>query len=111
MPVCGRRGEQFLRRFRQHLLPRGFTKIRHYGLLANHASSRLIAQARATLALAPAPPASAPLPDPTPPRCPHCGDTRLHVRGLLRPDGRFIAVRSARVVPAVVISAASRGPP
>ncbi len=34
----------------QHLLSRGFTKIRHYGLLANHARSRLIAQARAALA-------------------------------------------------------------
>ena len=28
-------GEEFLRRFVQHVLPRGFVKIRHYGLLAN----------------------------------------------------------------------------
>ncbi len=27
--------EEFLRRFVQHVLPRGFTKIRHYGLLAS----------------------------------------------------------------------------
>ncbi len=27
---------EFLRRFSQHLLPRGFVKIRYYGLLANH---------------------------------------------------------------------------
>jgi hypothetical protein len=27
--------EEFLRRFVQHVLPRGFVKIRHYGLLAN----------------------------------------------------------------------------
>jgi hypothetical protein len=27
--------EEFLRRFLQHVLPRGFVKIRHYGLLAN----------------------------------------------------------------------------
>ena len=26
---------EFLRRFVQHILPHGFTKIRHYGLLAN----------------------------------------------------------------------------
>ena len=107
--------DEFLRRFRQHLLPRGFTKIRHYGLLANHARSRLIAQARGALAesspAVPALPASAPPPDPAPPRCPHCGDTRLYVRGLLRPDGRFVAVRAARVVPAAVIAAAIRGPP
>src|SRR5260370_20852400 len=25
----------FLRRFRQHVLPKGFVKVRHYGLLAN----------------------------------------------------------------------------
>jgi hypothetical protein len=28
--------EEFLRRFSQHILPKGFVKIRHYGLLANH---------------------------------------------------------------------------
>jgi Putative transposase len=27
--------EEFLRRIVQHVLPRGFVKIRHYGLLAN----------------------------------------------------------------------------
>jgi hypothetical protein len=26
---------EFLRRFVQHVLPHGFTKVRHYGLLAN----------------------------------------------------------------------------
>ena len=29
---------EFLRRFVQHVLPRGFVKIRHYGLLANRAT-------------------------------------------------------------------------
>jgi len=34
--------EEFLRRFLQHVLPRGFVKIRHYGLLANrHRQQRL----------------------------------------------------------------------
>ncbi len=28
-------GEEFLRRFLTHVLPRGFVKVRHYGLLAN----------------------------------------------------------------------------
>ena len=27
--------EEFLHRFVQHVLPKGFVKIRHYGLLAN----------------------------------------------------------------------------
>ena len=39
--------DEFLRRFRRHLLPRGFTKVRHYGLLANNARKALIPQARA----------------------------------------------------------------
>src|SRR5262249_35844743 len=34
--------EEFLRRFVQHVLPRGFVKIRHYGLLANrHRAAKL----------------------------------------------------------------------
>src|SRR5262249_44643286 len=27
--------EEFVRRFLQHVLPRGFVRVRHYGLLAN----------------------------------------------------------------------------
>jgi hypothetical protein len=37
--------DEFLRRFVQHVLPKSFVKIRHYGLLAN-------AQREARLALA-----------------------------------------------------------
>ena len=34
--------EEFLRRFTRHILPRGFVKARHYGLLANrHREDRL----------------------------------------------------------------------
>jgi Putative transposase len=29
-------GEEFLRRWVQHVLPRGFVKVRHYGLLSSH---------------------------------------------------------------------------
>ena len=29
------KGEEFIRRFEQHILPKGFTKIRTYGYLAN----------------------------------------------------------------------------
>jgi hypothetical protein len=42
-------GVKFLLRFCQHLLPRGFTRIRHYGLLANNRRKRDIAQARLRL--------------------------------------------------------------
>jgi hypothetical protein len=42
---------EFLRRFCLHVLPRGFTRIRHYGLLANRNKRALLARARAALAV------------------------------------------------------------
>jgi hypothetical protein len=80
--------EEFLRRFVQHVLPRGFVKIRHYGLLANrHREARLalcrrlllVAQVAARL-----PEGAAVVIEPAPPRCcPHCGGTRWVYRELL----------------------------
>jgi Putative transposase/Transposase zinc-binding domain len=72
--------DEFIRRFLLHVLPKGFHRIRHYGLLASAARQANIARARALLA-APEPP---PLPDPTTkaaatapthhrPPCPSCG--------------------------------------
>ncbi len=73
--------EEFMRRFLLHVLPQGFHRIRHYGLLANAARVQNLARARALLA-APAHPLLA-LPvamaDDPPPRapnvrpCPCCG--------------------------------------
>jgi hypothetical protein len=40
---------EFLRRFALHVLPRGFNRIRHYGLLANRNKRSLLARARAAL--------------------------------------------------------------
>jgi len=45
------RAEEFLRRWLQHILPRGFVKIRHYGLLANRGRSERLRVCRALLAL------------------------------------------------------------
>lgn len=45
---------EFLRRFTLHVLPRGFNRIRHHGLLANRNKRALLARARAALD-APAP--------------------------------------------------------
>lgn len=42
-------GVEFIRRLSLHLLPRGFSKIRHYGLLANNRKSQAIAKARLAL--------------------------------------------------------------
>jgi Putative transposase/Transposase zinc-binding domain len=76
---------EFLRRFVQHVLPTGFVKVRHYGLLANRRREELLAVSRRLLivaAVAPSSPADqsiggvgvAPA---EPPRCPHCGSARL----------------------------------
>jgi hypothetical protein len=76
-------GEEFLRRFVQHVLPKGFVKIRHYGLLASRGRNQRLARCRRLL-----------LPDTVAshlavggnsqgvrparePCCPHCGGTRL----------------------------------
>ena len=44
---------EFIRRFLLHVLPKGFHRIRHYGLLANGSRVENIAKARALLAVLP----------------------------------------------------------
>ena len=41
--------DEFIRRFLLHVLPRGFTRLRHYGLLANRSRTRKLALCRALL--------------------------------------------------------------
>jgi hypothetical protein len=72
---------EFLGRFLQHVLPKGFTKIRAYGLFSPAASKRR-GRARHLLALDPRRPQAAPAPEPaataTPVRaCPVCSSGRL----------------------------------
>jgi hypothetical protein len=49
-------GVQFIARFVQHVLPAGFKRIRHYGLLAPAAKTERLALTRALLAMPPANP-------------------------------------------------------
>jgi hypothetical protein len=114
---CTLDADEFLRRFRTHLLPHRFTKIRHYGLLANAARARLVPRARAALAALmagkkkPAPKrkragATAPPTDaaPWPPPCAQCGGTRVTFLGLTlvgRPGGADHARAARRVCAAV----------
>ena len=66
--------DEFIRRFLLHVLPKGFHRIRHYGLLAS--GTRKVHLERARHLLAVAPPAVAELPDEPPdtrPPCPCCG--------------------------------------
>jgi hypothetical protein len=70
--------DEFIRRFLLHCLPRGFHRIRHYGLLAGSTRKAHLERARQLLAVAP-PTADEPStepPDVRPP-CPCCGGTMI----------------------------------
>ena len=66
---------EFLRRFVQHVLPRGFVRIRYFGYLATACRTARLARARILLAQpVPAPPpADTVNPSATGWRCPSCG--------------------------------------
>ena len=74
---------EFIRRFLIHVLPSGFHRIRHYGLLASGARARNVARARQLLAHAQPcddiAAADAPNPEPKPfsHACPCCGGRML----------------------------------
>ena len=83
--------KEFLRRFLLHVVPTGFVRIRHYGLLANRTRQAKLARARQLLAIVAATPLLSPVsvpatdtgPSPTAAaRCPHCAGT--HWRSIAR---------------------------
>ena len=77
--------DEFIRRFLLHVLPRGFHRIRHYGLLA--ASSRKASLARARELLATAAPAVEETPDEprdVRPVCPCCGGSMIVIETFAR---------------------------
>ncbi len=78
--------EEFLRRFVQHVLPKGFMKIRHYGLLSSRRREARLRQARQLLLPKLALPAGAStgIEPAEPARCPQCGSVR-RVRGEFLP--------------------------
>jgi hypothetical protein len=66
--------DEFIRRFLLHVLPKGFHRIRHYGLLASATRKAQLDHVRQLLGVAP--PATTdvqPNPDDTRPPCPCCG--------------------------------------
>jgi hypothetical protein len=79
------RGEEFVRRFLQHVLPKGFQRVRHTGWRAGAAQKKW---ARIQALLDWKPPAVVP-PAPTPaPQCPGCGKTMWLIGTLPRaPSG------------------------
>src|SRR5215213_7259540 len=81
-PTCTLRGEEFLRRFLQHVLPKGFHRVRHYGWLSPAAKAAFAGVAALLAAPAPAAPPSAPAPLVL--RCPHCGQPLRRVAHIPR---------------------------
>lgn len=77
--------DEFIRRFLLHVLPTGFHRIRHYGLLAKGPRAPDLGQLRALILSQTgdtvAPPDAAP--EPEPPACPSCGG-RLRIVEVFR---------------------------
>lgn len=86
---------EFLRRFLQHVLPKGFLKIRHYGLLANRQRADKLQQSRRLLLVvnlaaalscveATGPGEAVRIEPAAVAHCPHCGGQRFLRRALPR---------------------------
>jgi len=70
--------DEFIRRFLLHVLPKGFHRIRHYGLLASAGRKANVARARELLAVATPSETEGPVSTPAPqPPCPCCGGRML----------------------------------
>jgi hypothetical protein len=89
------RAEEFLRRFLLHVVPTGFVRIRHYGLLANRTRQAKLARARQFLAIGAATPLLSPVSvsatdmasSPTAAaRCPLCAGTHWRIIARLVPQ-------------------------
>jgi hypothetical protein len=82
--------DEFARRFLQHVLPRGFVRVRHYGLLANRGREQKLRTCRRLLLAEPARArAAAAGDDERPRRCPACGVGSMRVVELIgREAGR-----------------------
>jgi hypothetical protein len=95
---------EFIRRFLLHVLPHGFHRIRHYGLLASSARKANLARARELLAMAPPPePVEAADPSNWLPPCPCCGGRMIIVETF----GRWRQPRAPPYAPAPTGSSTS----
>jgi hypothetical protein len=81
--------EEFMRRFLLHVLPSGFHRIRHYGLIANAGRTQNLARVRELLhvgpdAVQPQPPAAPAAIVQSTFVCPHCGAAMIIVETFAR---------------------------
>lgn len=90
--TCTLSAEAFIHRFLQHVLPRGFVKVRYYGLLAPSSRSRLT-QAKRLLGITTDPQVESQTSDQEAPQeekvvaCPHCGQPMTPIQHI-RPRPR-----------------------
>jgi len=70
---------EFVRRLLEHVLPRGFVRVRHYGLLANRGRQQKLAVSRALLGQEQRPAPPRPQPRAEPRCCRECGEGFLIV--------------------------------
>jgi hypothetical protein len=105
-------GVEFIRRFLLHLLPPGFTKIRHYGLLGNNRRNQRVPLARIALETSPLRFCPKPLQPPatptiTPLICPHCQGSELRCIGRANRWGTLTLFTRAILLAAVPLYADS----
>ena len=89
---------EFLRRWLLHVLPRGFMRVRHYGLLANRTRTEKLTRCRELLGADPPPPEQPPVADESIVerilrltgldvlRCPFCGEGPMQRIERIAPD-------------------------
>jgi hypothetical protein len=87
--------EEFLRRFLQHVLPKGLPRIRYFGWLANRRRRQLLPLCRTLLAVAPPPAVSNS--EAVVWRCPACGSAmrvaeRLTAKQILRERSHRVCI-------------------
>jgi hypothetical protein len=125
--------EEFMRRFLMHVLPAGFVRIRHYGLLCNRRRAGDLERCRQLLGATDTPtkaiersdvlPTAIPMTaasdeghDDSPPAltCPHCGKPTFRIVEEILPSGRMPRTRmilSSRPCASLRHPFALRGPP
>jgi Putative transposase len=89
--------EEFLRRFLQHVLPKGFPRIRYFGWMANRRRGELLPLCRTLLAATPPASGTSSGGENAARRCPTCGGTMLVIERLTA--GQILRVRQSQVCP------------
>jgi hypothetical protein len=93
-------GEEFLRRFLQHVLPKGFPRIRYFGWLANRRRSELLPRCRVLLAQLQPAASVAPTGEPAVWLCPSCHGPmrvveRLTASQILDAESRKVSIHDS----------------